>query len=675
MFDPNGILLDVGSGLLRIIDENSRSVPTSLEELAPHLASQLAIGGGKISPNHPATGPRTRPSSPDFSEDSSISTAVSMTKTKFDGDGVILGGILHSSSAGVLTTNSSLAICPSASSTSEVDDGDDNAYYETRGARVCSTLLHAMWQIDCRIRDPPSYVFDLLQSNSTVGENSLSKDTSDESPTPTEITAHRLPFKCIASLKLYFPKRLLDGKDLSTIMEYWESPLEHLQTKPSAESCQRRGDTLREPSRKRKDSFASQATPSPVRHSLHQDGDSDELHSLSAAQDPEELVTHHLESIGTGSTKRESKHRASAKMLAMLFPECSSMIEVKAAAECARQCYAAKKVLAQTKRAKLSNERSIQCEKSTFSMTMSTKKQEPNDYHSKGQIAQPMSDKKSPPYTYETDIDNPGLEGVSEGFVSVAGLSLSEPTNDCKRIKWSEAVDDREVFENEINSALKLLHGKAIGEEAPGKMLLRLANLDDFDCICALLNKVPTTNFTLRTTIEQKYCGTVDVTDDGKINSPKTANSPDSIFSVDQVKILLLTRATLQDEPPLGVTLFSIANEGKGRTILVHVFKHEEHLPQERFIDCLDELANAMNCSLISCIVQDELSNIISFVYDQMSEPLSPAKTNESYVDSEKHPLTSSHLQSVQEEDSEDADGSEEDEGNDLAGRKRSRVD
>jgi hypothetical protein len=463
-------------------------------------------------------------------------------------------------------------------------------------------------------------------------------------------------------------------------MEYWESPLEHLQTKPTAESYQKRGDTSREPSRKRKDSFASQATPSPVRHSLHQDGDSDELQSSSAAQDPDELVTYHLESIGTGSTKRESKHRASAKMLAMLFPECSSMIEVKAAAECARQCYAAKKVLAQTKRAKLSNERSIQCEKSNFSpaLVMSTKNQEQNDHHNKGKITQPTSDKKAPSSPHSSDIDNPGLESLSEGFVSVAGLSLSEPTNEYKRIKWSEAVGDREVFENEMNGTLKLLHGKAIGEEAPGRMLLRLANLDDFECICALLNKLPATNFPPRTTMEQKYCDTIDVTDDSKINSPKTANSPDSIFSVDQqgslVKIVLLTQAAL-DEPPLGVSLLSIANDVTGRTLSVHVLKHEEHLPQERFIECLDELANAMNCNLISSIVQDELSNIISFVYDQMSDSLSPEKISESYGDSEDHPLTSSHLQSVQEEDSEDADGSEEDEGNDLSGRKRSRVD
>ncbi|KAL3804464.1 hypothetical protein HJC23_002503 [Cyclotella cryptica] len=680
VFDPNGILLDVGSGLLRIIDENSRSVPTSLEELTPHLASQLAIGGAKLSSNQAATGQRTRPSSPDFSEDSSISTAVSMTKTKIDGENVILGGILHSSSGGVLTTNSTFGIHPSASSTSEVDDDDDNAYYETRGARVCSTLLHAMWQIDCRIREPPSYMFDLLQSNSTGGGNSMSKDTTDETSTHLEITAHRLPFQCTASLKLYFPKRLVEGKDVSSIMDYWESPLEHLQTKPSAESCLRKDDTPREPSRKRKDSFTSQATPSPVRHTLHQEGDSDEFQSTSAAQDTEELVTHHLESTGTGSTKRESKHRASAKMLAMLFPECSTMIEVKAAAECARQCYAAKKVLAQTKRAKLSNERSIPCEKSTFSpaMATATKKLEQSDRQDKGILSQHTLDKKS--NTYTSDEGSHELEGLSEGFVSVAGLSLSEPTNECKRIKWSKAVGDREVFGKELNTTLKLLHREATGEEEGGSLLLRLAKLDDFECTCALLDKSSTTNSTSRTTMEQKYCESIDVAYDDHINSPKTTNSRDSIFSVDQqgslIKMLLLTRAAIEDDPPLGVALVSFANEIKGRSLSVHVLKHEESIPRERFIDCLDELANAMNCSLqMRCIAQDELSNIISFVYDNMSEPLSSEKTSESYEDSEDHPLTSSHLQSVKEEDSEDGDGSEEDEGNDLAGRKRSRVD
>ena len=50
-----------------------------------------------------------------------------------------------------------------------------------------------------------------------------------------------------------------------------------------------------------------------------------------------------LQAIGTGSTKRESRHIASAKLLAKLFPHCKNMVEVKLAAEAAREEYAASK--------------------------------------------------------------------------------------------------------------------------------------------------------------------------------------------------------------------------------------------------------------------------------------------------------------------------------------------
>ena len=49
--------------------------------------------------------------------------------------------------------------------------------------------------------------------------------------------------------------------------------------------------------------------------------------------------------------KRDAKHIASAKLLALLFPDCKGMVEVVKAAEAAREQYAANKALKQSMKA------------------------------------------------------------------------------------------------------------------------------------------------------------------------------------------------------------------------------------------------------------------------------------------------------------------------------------
>lgn len=618
VFDPNGILTDIGSGLLRIIDENSRSVPTSLEELAPHLASQLAIG---VSANYapPAAAANTnqsRPSSPDISEDSSISTAVSMTKSKSEQVRVSLGGLLRPSSNGGLETNGNLGIYPSASSASEFDE-DENAYRSSDEARVCSTLLHAMWQIDYRIREPPKYVYEFLQA---------------------ETTAHRLPFHCTASLGLGFPKRLVDKKD--SIMDHWESPLEHLQSKPPAELPQKAVGATHEQSRKRKDSFASQATESPARLLRNPESDCDVLPPLTAGTDSvfdqEEIITYQIVNTGTGATKRESKHKASVKLLAMLFPECPSIVEVIAAAEATRECYTAKKK-ATTKRAKLSNE------SSSAELLASTKKEHDN----------PKSpfENSSPSEPFEEKTE----EGVAEGYFSVAGLSLSEPTNDCKSSVLRLKMDQQSA----IKAAIYSICISKRSEEDTASYALQLAKFDDSEDICALLNKSPRSP--KRKTVEE----TNHQTDTELALSWHQKND----FSA----ILLLTCADAsQTNSPLGVAIISLSNEESKelRTLSTHVIRHEDSVSYEDFIARLEELAIAMSCDLdtTSSILEYNSSFFISVVQEYFD--------SRNFCNDGNEDVPNRFLQSVQEED-EDADESEQDEANEneLAGRKRSRVE
>ena len=63
---------------------------------------------------------------------------------------------------------------PSASTTSSIssasEDVDDDEYLASRGASVCSALLNVMVQIDSRIREQPSYTFDVCANPATIAQ-------------------------------------------------------------------------------------------------------------------------------------------------------------------------------------------------------------------------------------------------------------------------------------------------------------------------------------------------------------------------------------------------------------------------------------------------------------------------------------------------------------------------
>ncbi|KAL7530668.1 hypothetical protein ACHAXR_003617, partial [Thalassiosira sp. AJA248-18] len=559
VFDPNGILLDVGSELLLRgpngeggAEGNRRhggSKSLSLDELGPHLASQLAIGGNA----NAGGGVRSRPLSPDHSEDSSISTAISEDVAY--GGPLISGGPLSQklglqqpSPAGSGTgrlLSSNIYPCASTtsgvSSASDIDDEDENAYYSSRGASVCSTLLHAMWQIDDRIREPPSYAFDLCPSPVNAAGHIISGDTpaacskrkKDESP--REVTVHRM-FQCAASLNLYFPKHFVDDKDFSSIMDYWESPLDYLQSKEcSPSACG---------SRKRKDSFASQSTPSPIRPLPNDNGVDEQAESSTAPkkQEKEEFIQHKLESIGTGSTKRESKHKASAKLLATLFPVCKSIIEVKAEAEAARELYAANKnkAASQTKRAKLA-------------------------------------------------VSSP--ERKSKNDISLHALSLSETREGSNGIKWSDsttvelALERHTSIENEVDTTLQSLQEldeegrwsvRDLSSHDIGKIVLRRMELADTDNACALLNK----NERASTILSRKKRFSAlsepadpeiglhisesdnaeenDVEEEGKGNAREDNQQELKLKLGDDSILLVLSRAVALHDPPLGCAILTL---------------------------------------------------------------------------------------------------------------------
>ena len=232
-----GVLFDTQSGVLIQLSQDDGkqpaamqkrevTLPTSLDDLAPHLEKRLAIGQNSDSKSDKAA------------------------KKRKPTDATRPLHRLYSTYPGTSTTS---------------EEEDENVYYASRGASICSTLLHAMVQIDDKIDEPPQYTFE-VQNAPALATNGQKRKTSPS------IASHRGSFICVGTL-------MLKEKEL-------------------------------------------------------QGGEGDKT-------EDERIET--LTASGVAATKREARHIASAKLLALLFPDCDGMVQVKEAAEAAREKYAASK--------------------------------------------------------------------------------------------------------------------------------------------------------------------------------------------------------------------------------------------------------------------------------------------------------------------------------------------
>jgi len=620
IFDPNGILTDIGG---------TRRKSLSLDELGPHLASQLAIGGV----NGPLGGGGVGIDGGDQSETSSISTAIEIAEDVIGHGALVSGGPLLSSKLGALSSPGgslnasgsgrifSSNIYPSSgvSSASDVDDDDENAYYASRGASVCSTLLHAMWQIDDRIRDPPSYSFDLcpsINSDTASSGEAASSPSKQKKAEPREAPSQPRMFQCIATINLYFPKHLVGDND--DIMTYWQSPLDYLQAKYSSSSPT--SDKVESSqSRKRKDSFSFES-PSPNKaarpnHSTNNEHKEETAPKIESkeSEKKEEIVLHKLTGTGLGSTKRESKHKASAQLLSSLFPECSSIVEVKAEAEASRELYAANRVAtSQTKRAKLSSPESKKSSKrSSFSATPSTAK----------------------------------------SGISLLGLSLSEPKR-AKRTQWTANEQKQQTFQDEVDAALLSLQELVDEAESNndddkvGRLILRRATEDDVDHIHALMEKCKSSSSKKECSATQNELNFGD--EDPESDNVDEAQEQELELS-DETFILVLSRAVATQDPLLGCAILTLDTSSEERALLSRIV-HEKHLPREHFDECLETFAKSINCSIEanSNTLADQLMTLetIRLCISRSSQAMYQAEDVKSYH----------QLHSVKEEENEESE-------------------
>ena len=397
-------------------------------------------------------------------------------------------------------------IYPGTSTTSE--DEDDNAYYASRGASVCSALLHAMWQINDLIPDPPSYSFEVRDNHG----------------------AHRGSFECTVTL-------VLKGKTEDIFSEERKRPVD-------------------------------------------------------------EEANETLMAVGTGSTKREARHVASAKLLSKLFPECNGMVEVKAAAEAPREKYAASKALKLQSKRNFTHARRRESASSDKDGGIAFCLPGSNDYDLPKSMAQQLK------VTLGLR-ELPTPKQNEEDEVSVESLSLSDTKKDKTPTKETEtpcdvnalAVSRKQQLEELIETALQLQN--EVDEE--GRSIPNPAELKETDIGRTVLRRgEPGDARYIRNLLRRPHALWDDMSGPLSLLETSRPFTQSTCLWGPLADTILLCRAIApHDEPPLGCAILTLGfNLFEGRVLRVAEIASEPHLPRERFVECLEKFAQNMNCKL-----------------------------------------------------------------------------
>ncbi|KAL7574460.1 hypothetical protein ACA910_015830 [Epithemia clementina (nom. ined.)] len=612
------------------------------DELAPNLAKRLAIGrdnhprlddmpsnnahGGDLAPNLVKRLAIDGKSNPDDHEVTTSAAAADAAGNKKRG-----GSPLPSIKRSLDITTS----CGGQSTTTSGDEEDGNTYYTGRGASVCSALLHAMVQIDSRIPEAPQYFFQVLDQTLP----NLRRRVDQISESQTAIRVHRGPFSCTARLKLVRNLNIGAATD----------------TKPPAAAGDLDGLTGEE----------------------ELDGDKkeqevgDESKNLPARSHTEEI----LEAVGIGGTKREARHVASAKLLALLFPECETMVEVKAAAEIEREKYAASKASKQ------------QQQQSVSSTPTGHKERRSDDDKRAAQAQRPFF---VPNHAFDHAVPGYLIEDLKSicriGEPTCTSESAAHETtalDDEAELASTRQASRRKQLETQVEAALHALNeqdeegrslpaGREITADDVGRAVLRRATEDE-----DLVRMEKLFSFQGKTTkihlcpVPKSFGACAGIEEEKELASPKSPiadpqallDLPPSSSSGNSIVLLLCRAIAPHEDPPLGCAVLTIGFSMEiGRLLRIAKMAHEPHLPQERFLECLGNFAKCMKSTLVmdeekvnydDLVSQDDLRSILKAHLD-ISEKAQPKM--------EKIPRSrvSSPLQAVREEsEASDTSGAE----------------
>lgn len=522
VFDEHGLLVELPTS-------------SSLGDLAPHLESRLAI---------------------DNQDEKQLQVSSSKKKRQ--------------------ASSRTWDVYPGTSTTS---DEDCNDYLASRGASVCSALLHALWQIDDGIPEPPSYTYEVCAAEAKR------KGVAGT----TAIPVRRSSFACTARLIVKRP--LLSERDDAT-----ESTT---------------GKT------------ESESTDVEVRAKA----DSTENKEV---QDQFHVET--LTAVGTAATKREARHAASAKLLALLFPECNGLVEVKAAAEAVREKYAADKALALQSRRTVTLEKRRKFNDVPTSSNLSRKRSS-IDFAMPNESDPPLPDdlmRHLRSILGQETFDEEDKTSVDDDVVSVESLSLSDKavsrTNNDKKVAGISHIDEslsrslnrKKQLDERVDAALLVMNelddeGRALPEQLSsndvGRTVLRRAEPDDADWIRGLLanrDSKPTSSHQNGSTLGPLSLLRVSPPSDSPSpaglkteDSNESLSMPLRLWGSSTITLLLCRVISPKADPPLGCAVLTLGfSMEKGPMLRIAELVSEPHLPNERFIECLEKFASHMNCTL-----------------------------------------------------------------------------
>lgn len=582
-FDINGIVLQMPPAheLLSI-------ALSSATAIQPPDFSRLAIDQ-----QHPET-QLERPESPVPSEDSSSVLSIatsSITSAAGPGPSKFQKTVLLSS---VTSNNHNNNMYPyhASSGISSASEDDENTYYASRGASVCSSLLHAMWQIDDRIKEPPHYSFEVIAPKSVVISGGNKRSSMEGRSAPL----HRSSFSCTASIVVLETRK--------------DKPIEDA---PFGEE--------------------SACVPSSSRYDNDVVSGSDDREATKKSVPV--IRTEWLEAVGTGATKREARHAASAKLLALLFPDCSSLVEVIAAAEAARELYAAGKAQAKQNRnhstlSKIDNtidqhhtdltkkivSNASAVENESCSKAPDTKSTYASSKQSRFELTGSNSNDDSSrkdliPWSDSLNVEN---LSISE---SKAKRAADHDTNSAE--KRSHEHENRLIqfpvasnaslsqcylshqlqLNKDVDAALRKVNdvdgdfGKfSHGEYDIGKVILRRMLPEDALLVEKLFLNIDGNRYPTFTSIV--------------LQKESVAENPIQEIPVTEMQckrqhvvILLLCRAVLESIPIACALLTPSFSTKKGSVFQISAIAHKEHLPpRERFIEYLKAFASCMNYEL-----------------------------------------------------------------------------
>lgn len=256
-----------------------------------------------------------------------------------------------------------------------------------------------------------------------------------------------------------------------------------------------------------------------------------------------------LSAVGVGGTKREARHVVSAQLLAQLFPQCNNMAAVKEAAEAVQEEYARGRELKQAARAAEAAKRHAPA----FEQESLTNTQ---------------LDVEAPSEPCEANEDDVVEEDLASS-VSAVVLDENPRKTQSKRRKYSD----------EFERALLLFNRKdGTPDECDdvGRTILRRAESADWPRILKLFSENP--------------C-------DAVISSSSPADGSEAPVQRSRVALLLCRAIAAYEDPPLGCAV--ISKDADDRLSLVQMVT-EHHLPEERFLECLESFSKCMDCSLES---------------------------------------------------------------------------